>query len=78
MKKNSIATNYLYHVISQMVILLVPLLTTPYLSRVIGPGGIGAYSFISSIAAWFVMFAAPGMSRYGQREISYVQDSREG
>ena len=56
--------------------LLTPLITTPYISRVLGPDGIGDVSYAESIVSYFVLFATLGISTYGQREISYVQDSK--
>ena len=60
-----------------MLALLTPLVTTPYISRVIGVEGIGIYSYTSSVVSYFALFAALGMVSYGQREISYVQDNQE-
>lgn len=56
--------------------MLTPLLTTPYLSRVLGPDGIGKVSFANSIVSYFALFAVFGITLYGQREISYVQDDK--
>lgn len=60
----------------QVLAVLVPLVTAPYLSRVLGPDGIGTYSYTSSIVTYFVLFANFGIATYGQREISYAQDDR--
>lgn len=60
-----------------MLTLITPLITTPYLSRVLGADGIGVYSFTASIVAYFTMFAALGTLTYGNREISYLQDDRK-
>lgn len=73
----SIKRNYIYNLIQQLLSLLAPLITTPYISRVIGAEGIGTYSYASSIVAYFALFAALGTASYGQREISYCQDDRE-
>lgn len=77
MNKASIKTNYIYNVTYQILILLTPLITTPYVSRVLGADGIGTYSFANSIVQYFVLFATMGLSTYGQREISYLQDQCE-
>lgn len=73
----SIKRNYIYNLIQQILALLTPLVTTPYVSRVIGADGIGIYSYTSSIVSYFALFAALGTASYGQREISYCQDNRE-
>lgn len=77
MKQKSIKRNYIYNTANQIVQLIAPLVTTPYISRVLGAEGIGEYSFASSIIAYFVLFATMGITTYGQREISYVQDDKE-
>ena len=51
-----------------------PLITTPYLSRVLGAEAIGIYSYTLSIATYFILFGTLGISLYGQREIAYVQE----
>lgn len=76
-KKKSITKNYIYNVSYQILTLITPLITTPYLSRVLEADGIGVYSFTASIVAYFNMFAALGTLTYGNREISYLQDDRK-
>ena len=73
----SIKKNYLYNLIYQSLILIVPLITTPYLSRVLGAEAIGIYSYTISITTYFVLFGSLGIALYGQREIAYVQDDKE-
>lgn len=75
--EKSIKRNYFYNVSYQIVLMITPLITTPYLSRVLGPEGIGAVSYAESIVAYFTFFAVLGITTYGQREISYVQDDRD-
>ena len=75
--KKSIKKNYTYNLLYQMMVLILPLITTPYISRVIGAVGIGIYSYTISISAIFILFGSLGISLYGQREIAYIQDQRE-
>lgn len=77
MASKSIKKNYVYNLIYQILILLTPLITAPYLSRVLGPDGVGTYSYIESISSYFVLFATLGLTTFGQRETSYVQDDRK-
>lgn len=77
MAKKSLKKNYIYNVLYQMLVLVTPLVTTPYLSRVLGADGVGTASYIESIVSYFTLFATMGMTTFGQREISYVQDDRE-
>ena len=77
MEKKSISKNYLYQLSYQILALIIPLITTPYISRVLGAEGIGIYSFTYSIATYFVLFGSLGIAMYGQREIAYIQDKKE-
>lgn len=76
-KKKSVKINYFYNLIYNLLTLLLPLLTTPYLSRVLGVENIGIYGFTNSIVTYFVLFGCLGTTLYGQREIAYVQDDKE-
>lgn len=77
MAQKSIKKNYIYNLAFQILTLIVPLITTPYLSRVLGADGIGTFSYIESVSSYFVLFATLGLTIFGQREISYVQDDRK-
>lgn len=77
MAKKSIVKNYIYNLIYQMLTIVLPLVTTPYLSRVLGAGPIGIYGYTLSIITYFILFGSLGIAMYGQREIAYVQDKKE-
>lgn len=71
--KKNISYNFIY----QLLILLLPLATAPYLSRVIGAEGIGIYSLSYSVAIYFSYFTVLGLNNYGNRMIASVQDNLE-
>ena len=77
MSKKSIKKNYLYNVLYELLLLLTPLITTPYLSRVLGADGVGTVSYAESIVSYFTLVATLGMTTFGRREISYVQDNKK-
>lgn len=77
MAQKSVRKNYLYNLCYQILLLIAPLVTTPYVSRVLGADGIGTVSYAESVVSYFTLFATLGITTYGQREISYVQDSVE-
>lgn len=60
-----------------MIAIALPLITTPYLSRVLGADGIGKYSFAQSIVSYFALAAALGTTLYGQRQIARVSSDAE-
>lgn len=66
----SLAKNYFLNLIYQMLIIILPLITAPYLSRVLGADRIGEYSFAQSIVSYFSLFAVLGTALYGQRCIA--------
>lgn len=73
----SIKKNFLLNSSYQILQILTPLVTTPYLSRVLGPENVGVYSYTSSITNYFVMFALLGMSTYGVRAIAVCTTREE-
>ena len=74
---NSSKKNFIYNLIYQLFILITPLITAPYISRVFGPDGVGIYSFNYSIATYFVYFCLLGINNYGVREIAKCSNSDE-
>lgn len=76
MKKESIKQNYVYNLTYQILNLLLPLATTPYISKVLGPGNIGIYSYTYSFVSTFVMVGSLGIATYGQREIAGINDNK--
>lgn len=74
---NKVVKNYLYNLSYQILVLIVPLITTPYVSRVLGAKGVGTFSYTNSIVQYFILFGCIGLNLYGQREIAYVQHEKE-
>lgn len=73
----SVKKNIIYRLLYDMLALIVPLITTPYISRVLGAEGIGVYSYTSSIMSYFTLFAALGTVSYGAREIAQHRDNKK-
>lgn len=72
-----IAKNYFFSLFHQVVLFLIPLITTPYLSQTLLSDGIGKYDFAYSISYYFVMFANFGFGYYAQRTIATKQKNKE-
>ena len=77
MKKQNVKKNYIYNLIYQVVAIILPIISTPYISKVLGAKNIGIYGYTLSISAYFVLFGTLGMTLYGQREIAYLQKEKE-
>lgn len=73
MAANGILKNYFYNVIYQILVIIIPLITTPYISRVLGVENVGIYSYVSAVSAYFVTFSQLGLNLYGRRQISYIR-----
>ena len=73
----SIKKNFLYNAFYQVLTLILPLITTPYISRVMGAERVGVYSYAYSIAYYFGMFILLGLNNYGNRTIANVRDNQQ-
>ena len=77
MNSNSVTKNFLYNVTYQLLLIILPLITTPYISRVLGSGGMGTYTYTYTIANYFMLAAMLGVKNYGNRSTAAVRDSRQ-
>lgn len=75
--EKSVKRNLIYNSTFQVILLLIPLITTPYVARVLGSESVGEFSFASAIVTFFSIFAGLGSSLYGQRLIAFNRDDRE-
>ena len=73
----SIKKNFIYNSIYQILLIIIPLITTPYIARVLGPSGVGIYSYTYSIAHYITIIALLGTINYGTRSIAQIRDNRE-
>ncbi len=73
----SIKRNYLYNMLYEAFLLVVPLAVTPYVSRTLQVDAMGQYSFMLSIATYFTLLASLGFDRYAQRQLAMHKDHTE-
>ena len=71
---SKIIRNYMYNTLFQVLVLLTPIILSPYLARVLGPEKLGVYSYAYNIADVIVSFALLGTYTYGCRQIAYVRE----
>ena len=69
--------NYIYSVLYQLLLVITPFITTPYLTRVMGSEVLSINTWTANLAQWFVLFGIMGVNIYGNREIAKVRDSRK-
>lgn len=75
MNQPSIRKNFIFRALYELLILITPFITIPYVARVLGSEGAGITSYTASIMSFFTMFAALGTPQYGMREIARHRDS---
>lgn len=56
--------------------MILPLITSPILSRALGANGLGVYSYTTTILNYFVLIANLGIYRYGIRCIASAGDDK--
>ncbi|WP_247935519.1 oligosaccharide flippase family protein [Streptococcus mitis] len=62
--------NYAYNLSYQLLLIILPIITTPYVTRVFSSNDIGTYSYFNSIVTYFILLATLGIANYGTKEIS--------
>ena len=77
MNQPSIKKNYIYRLAYEILNLIVPFITAPYISRILGAEGIGIYSYTGSVMSYFTLAAALGTSSYGTREIARCRSNKK-
>lgn len=77
MENKVVAKNYIYNFVYQILVIILPIVTIPYLSRTLGSENIGIYSYTYSIINYFIMMSTLGIVQYGQRQIAYIQLKKE-
>lgn len=73
----SFKRNYLYQVLYEILAIVLPLITAPYISRVMGAENLGIFSYSHSVANLFLMIARLGVVNHGSRSIAACQKDAE-
>ena len=74
---NELKKNLAYNVAYQVLAIVLPLVTAPYVSRVLGAEGLGTYSYTYSIAYYFGLVGMLGVTNHGSRSIALVKGDKE-
>ncbi|OCA88290.1 hypothetical protein A8F94_10860 [Bacillus sp. FJAT-27225] len=77
MKNKFLILNVFYAFLLQFSTLIFPLITMPYISKIIGPSGLGRVDFATSVVNWFLLFSTFGLLSYGVREVSKIRDDEK-
>ena len=76
-KNSSVKKNFFWQLCIEITNMLLPLVTSPILSRRLGAESIGIYSYVYSISYCFIIIAVLGIFQYGTREIALVRDDKD-
>lgn len=76
-KQKSVKVNMIMNALLSMSAFLFPLITFPYVSRILLPIGTGKVGFATSVVTYFAMFAQLGIPTYGVKECAKVRDDKE-
>lgn len=76
-KKSSVIKNFIYNSFYQILIIIIPLILTPYLSRTIGADGMGTYSYVFTVCDYFALFAMLGIKNHGSRMVAKARNDKE-
>ena len=76
MKKSRLASNIGYNITYQVLVLIIPLITAPYISRTLNVDGLGTFSYVSSVAYYFFILISLGLNNYGNRTIAKCGEDR--
>ena len=71
----NIFKNYIYQFIYQLINIVFPLLTLPYISKVLGAENLGIYTYSFSIITYLVLVSDLGIRNYGSRKIAYCREN---
>lgn len=74
---SSLKVNFIMNALLTMTSFLFPLITFPYVSRILLPEGTGKVSFATSVVSYFALFAQLGIPYYGIRACAKVRDNKE-
>lgn len=75
-KQGSVKSNIAYNSAYNVLTIIIPLILSPYLSRVLGAEGLGVYSFTLAVANYFKRISLLGMEKYGNRSIALVKENK--
>lgn len=76
-KADSIFKNHSFNLLMQVINILFPIITIPYITRILGPENLGKINFANSIVQYFLLLASLGIPVYAVREIAKVRDDSE-
>lgn len=72
-----VTVNYIYNLTYQLLAIVLPFITTPYISRTFRPDDIGIFNYTYSVISVFVLVASLGSHAYAQKEIAFAGEDTQ-
>ena len=69
--------NYAFNTAYKLTNIITPLITAPYLARMMGAEALGNFAYYYAIAHYFYLVGKMGLNNYGTRQIAFVADSQD-
>ena len=69
--------NYIYNSLYQILAIIIPIITIPYVARALGAEGVGINGYILSVSMVFIYIGLLGLDKYASREIAYKRENKE-
>ncbi|MFZ7973330.1 flippase [Fusobacterium watanabei] len=77
MKTKTVKLNFILNFLRMTIGSLFIVLTTPYITRILGPESLGKVEYVNSIITYFTFFSVLGIPNYGLREVARLRDDKE-
>lgn len=75
--ERKIKKNFIFNTIKTIMVVVFPLISFPYISRVLGVEGVGRVQYCTSVISYFILFASLGITNYSVREGVKYRGDRE-
>ena len=76
-KRPNIKVNFIFNAIKSVMVIVFPLISFPYISRVLGVEGLGKFQYCYSVISYFILFASLGIGTYAVREAAKCRDNKQ-
>lgn len=76
-KESRLKINFVYNIAYQILAIILPFITNPYLARVLGAANVGIFSKTHALSQYFLLFAMLGVNNYGNRAIARIHSDRK-
>ena len=77
MKKESLKVNLFFQIVYEILVIFLPFILSPYVSRILGAERLGVYTFTYTVANYFVLVAMLGIRNYGNRAVAQSKNDPE-